>query len=296
MITGASGLLGRAVVQYLCDRREYEIVAVISGRKKVTFPQGVIVEKVNLLDAESEDTLMKKRQPDFMIHLAWSLEDESFLASDRNIRWLEASLRLLNLFCKYNGQRFLFAGSSSEYGTGFYGNSEEIKNIPYTLYGICKLSFEKIEEQFCQFNGMGYATARYFSIYGPGDDRPGRAIPTAIQTFLEEKPFFCSSPWNVWDYIYVEDAAEATIALLDSDYCGSINVASGQPISMKEVFSTIATTLERPELFQYNEEKRESKILTADCDKSISVLGNYQRTAFVEGIKKTIQWWRNKER
>ena len=92
----------------------------------------------------------------------------------------------------------------------------------------------------------------------------------------------------------MDDAAEATARLLESGYCGSVNIASGQPMTMKDAFSTVAAVLGRPDLLQYDTTCRTSSILTADCKKSISLLGNYSGTSFEDGIRKTIRWWQDR--
>ena len=169
LVTGASGLIGCAVVKRLCACKAYKIVAVTSGRKADSFPEGVEAERADLLNETERAELMERVRPDMMIHLAWGLDDSSFLASEKNIRWLEASLHLITLFCQNGGKRCLFAGTSSEYGIGFEGNREETRDREFSMYGMCKSSVETIAAYYCRQNGVQFAAARYFSVYGPGD-------------------------------------------------------------------------------------------------------------------------------
>lgn len=294
LVTGAGGFLGGAVVKRLAQSGDYEITAAVSGRHPVEFPDGVHTEAADLLDERARGELMERVRPDTMLHLAWSLDNNDFLISENNLRWLEASLHLCRLFRQHGGTRLIFAGSSSEYGTGFPGSAETCREQEFSLYGECKLAFEKIAQNFCTRNQVEFVSARYFSIYGPGDDRPGRALPLAIRTLLAGEVFRCTGPWNVWDYIYINDAAEATEKLIGSSFCGSVNIASGRPQTMRDVFRLAAELVGSPELVEFDETRTGSAIYSANVERMEEVLGYRCPTSFREGLEKTIQWWRYK--
>lgn len=169
LVTGAGGFIGHAVVERLANMSEYEVTAVISGRRPVAFPDNVRVETIDLLSETAREVLMERVRPNIMLHYAWGMEDSGFLRTDLNIRWLEISLHLCRLFLRHNGKRFLFAGTSSEYGTGFFGYAESKQNQPrFSLYGSCKLSLEQTAGTLFKHHGVEFASARYFTVYGPG--------------------------------------------------------------------------------------------------------------------------------
>jgi len=116
MITGASGLIGKGVLTAVLDRSDWEIHVVASGRHAHHFSNKVHAHKADLSDIRACEQLMKNVSPDIMIHLAWSLDEHDYANSDSNLIWVENSLCLLRLFFGEGGQRFIFAGSASEYG------------------------------------------------------------------------------------------------------------------------------------------------------------------------------------
>jgi nucleoside-diphosphate-sugar epimerase len=165
---------------------------------------------------------------------------------------------------------------------------------PMSLYGICKRSFTNTAIHFFQESDIQYVTARYFTIYGGYDYRKIiAAIPVAIQSFLQGKPVVCKQPNNILDYVYVDDAAEATIKILESDFCGIVNIASGLPRMMSGVFSEIADILNCRELLSFEHEDVCRYIHVGDEDILNTKIGYVCRTDFHEGIRKTVQWWKD---
>jgi len=292
MITGASGFLGKYVTEQFAMSGQYEVYAITSGRRSVEFPKGVIVKNADLLNEKETGDLIEEIQPDIMCHLAWALEDHKFLNSEKNIDWLAASIFMLRHFIKNKGSQVLFAGSSSEYGIGSLGYCETVRGREYSLYGITKYTFEQFAKTYCESSGVTFVCARYFSIYGPNDLREGRAIPTAIQTLMKGKKFICRVPYNIWDFVYVEDCARATFQLVEQKCTGCYNVASGKPQMMKDVFRLISEILQCTDLVEYNLDSTEGVSLTADSTRLKEAVGDVCNTPLRDGLEKTIAWWK----
>lgn len=292
MITGASGFLGKYVTEQFAMSGQYEVYAITSGRRSVEFPKGVIVKNADLLNEKETGDLIEEIQPDIMCHLAWALEDHKFLNSEKNIDWMAASIYMLRHFIKNKGSQVLFAGSSSEYGIGSLGYCETVRGREYSLYGITKYTFEQFAKTYCESSGVTFVCARYFSIYGPNDLREGRAIPTVIQTLMKGKKFICRVPYNIWDFVYVEDCARATFQLVEQKCTGCYNVASGKPQMMKDVFRLISEILQCTDLVEYNLDSTEGVSLTADSTRLKEAVGDVCNTPLRDGLEKTIAWWK----
>ncbi len=293
MITGAGGFLGTNLIKKLYYLKEYEIVAVISGRREIQFPFDVRIEKADLLSEEGRKDLLNKEKPDILVHLAWGLSDKNFLNDPVNIEWLEASKALLHLFKENGGKSFLFSGSSSEYGYECGICREMGKAEPSDLYGKSKLDFEKYANEFCNRVGIKAKFARVFPVYGPGEKHILHAIPSAIFALMNEGKFVCKGPNNAWDYIYIEDAAKAMVKLLQSEYCGTVNICSGRAVTMKNVFCEISNILNKQDAVIYENESVAGKTLVGDKTILCETLEYVEFTPFEEGIKKTVEWFRD---
>jgi nucleoside-diphosphate-sugar epimerase len=132
-------------------------------------------------------------------------------------------------------------------------------------------------------------------MYGEYDDRPKRAIPWAIRSFLHHETVVCEFPKNIWDYMYIKDAAEATIEVLNAEYHGIINIASGIPRQMKDIFSEIALIMNCEKYLSFSGNDICKSMLVADTDILNNQIGYTCRTDFRMGLERTITWWKNHE-
>lgn len=231
-------------------------------------------------------------RPDILLHLAWNLEKSDFLRSPANIQWLEISLRLLRIFSECGGKRFIFAGSSAEYGYRQGLCTENGEAHPDDLYGVCKLMFANLAASFCAANDISFTSIRYFSVYGPGERHVLHAIPTAIKTMLQGETFICKAPNNVWDYVYIEDAADATVRIMRSKFCGIVNIG-GTAISMRELFTILADLTGNKRALVLENESSLGQRLVADTRILQEKIGYSSRVDLRQGLNKTVQWWKN---
>ena len=71
-------------------------------------------------------------------------------------------------------------------------------------------------------------------------------MASVIGSLLRGHPARCSHGEQLRDLLHVQDAADAFAALLDSDVRGPVNVASGQPVALKDVARRIAEQIGGP--------------------------------------------------
>lgn len=189
----------------------------------------------------------------------------------------------------FEGRRIIYSGSSSQ-----YGRPDLNGDIAWSLYGACKLMFETIARAYCAEKGVSFVSARYSTIYGPGDTKKDAAIPSVIQTLLRHEKFRCEFPDNMWDFIYVNDAAEAMVRLISSELEGVLDIGTGLAISMRTAFQIIAETVGCPQCLEFNEDSLSKVNLTANISRMEKELGYTCPTSFTQGIAETVNWWRQR--
>jgi ADP-L-glycero-D-manno-heptose 6-epimerase len=139
---------------------------------------------------------------------------------------------------------FTYASSASVYGTTRVEYCEGYAN-PSNLYAISKHSFDLIVENLLKDNPeLKIYGARYFNVYGPGEDHKGdQASPVhkfyqqAITTG-EINVFKGSKNFNR-DFIYVDDAVNMTM-LLETFEPGIYNIGTGVARSFLDVAWKVA--------------------------------------------------------
>jgi nucleoside-diphosphate-sugar epimerase len=291
IITGANGFLGRSLIEKIS--KYYEIYAIVSGRHPVCFSPSVYVVKVDLYDNKCVEEVFANIRPDILIHYAWDVKNDDFESSINNIIWLEISLNLLRCFSIYGGKRILFAGAAAEYGLS-NGKWHEMSTHGQliSLYGETKKAFSDIMKNYGSANNVEYVDMRYFSVYGEHDNRFYAAIPMTILSLLNNRPVVCKYPDNVMDYIYIKDAIAVTIKLLESAYCGLVNICSGIPHKMEDVFKIIEKEIDKYGLLSFERDNGCGRIAVGDTSIIEREFGYKCETSFITGIRNTINWMR----
>jgi len=130
---------------------------------------------------------------------------------------------------------------------------------------------------------------RLCNVYGY--DLSPRIIPNVIRQCLRHQdPIIYKGEKSIRQYIYIDDAVDALIHLMNGDYTGCYNIATNDILKQEEVVLTILENFRhlRPKYVErekpIKEIKQQSMILTP-CDWE-------PKTTFRKGIKATIKAFR----
>ena len=305
-MTGASGFLGLPIVDKLASCGRYNIYAATTGRRLVAFPEGVHTVKVDLLNRDQSSDIINEISPDMMVHLAWELSESDYMNSADNIIWLEESLQMLRTFISSGGKYFAFAGSSAEYER-FKGFSEDRnmvlhfstgkralpvennKNDSISMYGRCKSTFNGLASGLCAANKVDYVNLRFFPTLGKGMRSNLSAPAKAVSAFLAGERFECRSPYNIWDFIHVDDASGVACAILQQQHTGIVNIGSGIPRIMKDVFTAISRKMDCEHLLHFNLDNNDKEILVANTEVLDNIIGYKCTVGFDEMLSDIIE-------
>ena len=134
-------------------------------------------------------------------------------------------------------------------------------------------------------------------MYGPYEN-PERIVPTVIRALLKKEIAKCTHGEQIRDFLYVYDVAAAFVALLESDLQGALNIASGQPLSLKEVILKIADKLDGRDLIKLGavvSSAGQPRQLVADTFRLHNELKWRPKYNIDEGLAATIDWWKKHE-
>jgi UDP-glucose 4-epimerase len=187
-------------------------------------------------------------------------------------------------------------GSQAEYGAVEGRLSEELPPKPVTAYGVSKLCLCLMTEKLCAMTETRFLWLRLLAAYGPMDD-PRHLLPSVINQLLDgERPALTPGEQR-WDYLYIEDAAEAICRLaLETSASGVFNLGSGDALTVRSLVETVRDLIDpalplglgdvpyRPDQVMH---------LEGDLAKLTTATGWRPEVTMEEGLRRTLAWHRD---
>lgn len=285
LLTGSSGFVGRYVFKAL-QHRGIEVVAVGRTRPQPSVP---FIES-DLLSVSDFGPLVQQVQATHLLHLAWYAEHGKYWTSPLNLRWAEATTRLVEAFCAAGGQQVVIAGTCAEYDwTHGYCREDSTPLNPATLYGTAKDATRRLVMAVCAQHQVPCAWGRIFLPYGQGESA-SRLIPSLIKVFRGGREPFGVNATAYRDFLHASDVAEGFVRLLTTGASGAYNVCSGEPIRLAEVVTTLASLLgadPEPVLALTTERPGEPPLLVGENLK-LKALGWRPALTLAQGLERTL--------
>jgi len=288
LLTGASGFLGRYVLDSL---RQHGIEAVMLGRRRA--PEGEFAELIeaDLLAVPDFAALVKESGATHLLHLAWYAEHGKYWTSPFNLRWVDATTRLVEAFCEAGGQQVVVAGTCAEYDwLHGYCREDSTPLNPTTLYGTAKDAARRLAMAICAQHQVQCAWGRVFLPFGTGEASQ-RLIPSLIEVLRGKRPPFGVNATAYRDFLHASDVAEGFISLLRSGASGAYNISSGQPVQLGDVVRLLARLLDadpQAVLSLTTERLAEPASLVGENLK-LKTLGWQPTLTLVQGLERTVR-------
>ena len=294
LVTGATGCIGRHAVPQLVGRG-WDVHA-LSSRSSPPALDGVTWHAADLLEPGASARAVAAIQPEALLHLAWYVAPGRWAVAPENLDWVPASLELVRAFAEAGGKRLVVAGSGLEYDWS-YGYCSEVRTPcrPHTLYGTCKHALHLMVEDYAGRVGLSAAWARAFFLYGP-HEHPDRLIAFVIRSLLKGQRAACSHGLQIRDYLFADDVAAAFVALVERpDVRGAINIASGQPITLRALASRAGELLGGLEMIDFGAipaAPTDMPLVVGDVTRLTTDLGWTPSFDLDRGLARTIEWWK----
>ena len=287
LLTGASGFLGRYVLRLL-QHSDIDLVAL--GR---TCPQGLAASSfiaADLLATSDFTPLARQAGASHLLHLAWVTEHGQYWTSPLNLRWVDATTRLVQAFCETGGHHVVGVGSCAEYAWGHGCCREDATPpSPATLYGVAKDAARRLVAALCAQHGVRCAWARVFFPFGAGE-APARLVPKLLEALQGRSAGFGVNTQAYRDFLHVQDVAQGLLTLLRCDASGSYNISSGDPVQVGELVRTLAQLLGQDPLCILGQpaERRAEPALLVGENLKLQALGWRQEFTLAQGLQKML--------
>ncbi len=214
-ITGASGSLGRQVLQLIDTWPGIEILALRrSGAPPMVLPQSVRCEQVDLHQRAALTATLAAFRPTAFIHCAaegmqlprppWA----DLLALNVNV-----SLQLLELSARLPGCRFIHVSSGMAYREQGRPLREEDPLDSLHPYAATKATADMLLRAAAADLGASLTVVRPFPFSGPGD-LGTRLFPALLRAAAQKRPLDLSPGDQVRDYCAAADVAEGMALIL----------------------------------------------------------------------------------
>ena len=295
LVTGAGGFIGRHCLPILISNGfEVHAVGIHVPEQKL---EGVHWHQLDLFDTKQTFELIEAICPTHLLHFAWYAKPGEYWRSLENIRWVEGSLHLLRAFQINGGKRVVVAGTCAEYDWKYGFCSEGVTPLlPSTLYGVCKSALQHLLKEFSQEAGLSSAWGRIFYLYGPYEN-PNRLVSSVILNLLQKKTVACSHGNQIRDFLYVEDVASAFVSLLTSQVTGPVNIASGSPVSIRDMVLAVTDHFTESEQVQFgalSSQENEPPLIVGDNRRLTDEVGWQPSYDLATGITQTIRYWQER--
>jgi UDP-glucuronate 4-epimerase len=310
LVTGTAGFIGFHVSKKLLEMgkkvvgidnlNEYYDINLKLGRLEILkgFDKFVF-HKTDIQDFKALHGIFNDRGPNVICNLAaqagvrHSLKDPfSYQKSN-----LEGFLNLLELAREFGVDNFVYASSSSVYGSNKkvpFSVEDRVDN-PVSLYAATKKANELMAHSYHHLYQIPCTGLRFFTVYGPWG-RPDMALFLFTKAILEKRPIKVFNYGEMKrDFTYIDDIADGTIAALERPVPYEVyNLGNSNTVGLLEFIKILeeelGDTAEKEMLPMQPGDVAET---FADIEKSKDMLGFNPKTPIEEGIKRFVAWYRD---
>ena len=295
LVTGATGFIGPHLVRRLVFAGARVACLILSETEGRTLPADVTSHVADLRDASAVRAIVRTARPVLVFHLAavgvTEFGIDPVTAVQVNV---EGTLTLLTALEGTGYRRFLFAGTSHEYGDNPPPLREDQPPAPANVYAASKSAAWLFCQMYHRTRGWSVVGVRPFGVYGPGQ-HPPTFLPTLIQAALRGQDFAMTGGEQVRDLIYVEDVVEGMIrAATVLGVEGQVfNLCSGKGVSLAELARRVVALMDEPicvHLGALPYRPGEMWRMVGDNTRARQTLGWQPTVSLDEGLRRTIAW------
>ena len=304
VVTGGAGFLGSHLVDRLLAKGHHVIavdnlitgnlanVAHLSGNENFRFIKHNV----------SSFIMLKEDEIDYVFH---------FASPASPIDYLELPIPTLKVgalgthnalgLAKAKHASFILASTSECYGDplehpqteDYWGNVNPIG--PRGVYDEAKRFAEAMTMAYHRYHKIDTKIVRIFNTYGPRMRlRDGRVVPAFIGQALSGKPLTIFGDGSqTRSFCYVSDLIDGIFKLAMSDFHEPVNLGNPREMTIKQFADEIIRITGTRSTIEYKPlPVDDPKVRQPDITRARKVLGWEPRVGFEEGIKKTIEYFR----
>lgn len=302
LVTGACGFLGGACIRRLIEQGE-QVVAVVRDRnpRACLYADGLIDHCIEVRsDLSDFPRLINRYQPERVLHLAAQSQVPEANANplDTYETNIGATWRLLEA-CRTARRppgRILVASTDKVYGQTGAPYTEDMPLDPIHPYDVSKAAADLLARSYASHFELPIVLTRCANLYGPGDLNPDRLVPGVCMALVRGEPIRLRSMGQMSrEWLHVDDAAEATLMLLER--AGDLpemvyNVGSGECATVREVVDALLDISGRRSGVALPDRDPPGEIMEQSLDsRRLRALGWASQRSLEDGLAETWRWY-----
>ncbi|MGQ0804467.1 MAG: NAD-dependent epimerase/dehydratase family protein [Actinomycetota bacterium] len=310
LVTGATGMVGSWLTRRLVDEGAAVVALVIDDDPQSELLRSATIEECSVVSGRLEDYATVERavnghEVDTVVHLgAQTIVGTAHRAPKATFETNVAGTWNVLDACRTHRdlvERVVVASSDKAYG--------EQPVLPYTEdmsldarhpYELSKAAADLVAQSYAYTYELPITIARCGNIYGGGDLNWSRIVPGTIRSLLRgEQPIIRSDGTFLRDYLHVDDAVDAYLALADRAAEQSVageafNFSDESPRTVMEIYTAVCKAVGAGEVEPrvLNAAVGEIKDQYLDAGKARRVLGWEAGVSLDDGLARTVEWYR----
>ena len=241
---------------------------------------------------------------DYVLHqAAWGSVPRSIEEPlDYNENNITGTLNMMEASRHAGVKSFVYASSASVYGDdNLPVKVEESIGKMLSPYAFTKLACEHYGSLYSSLYGLNTVGLRYFNVFGKNQDPMGAyasVIPKFIKEIIKgESVTIDGDGGQTRDFVHIENVVQANLraALYGEKAKGMVfNVAYGDTVTLLEFYNELTRLLDKDVKPNFGPVRPgDIRHSSADTKKIREVLGYVPQVSFLEGLGKTIEWYKN---
>ncbi|HEX8813960.1 MAG TPA: SDR family oxidoreductase [Terriglobales bacterium] len=306
LITGAAGFIGSALARAVLPQGDKvrAIDNLSTGRIQN------LAEILDRIDFREADLLDPRATADACKGVDFIFHEAAIPSVPRSVRDpiesnqanVDATVNLLVAAKDAKVKRIVYAASSSAYGDQpTLPKREDMIPDPISPYAVAKLAGEHYMTSFWRCYGLETVSLRYFNIFGPRQD-PSSPYSGVLAKFITqmlagEQPTIFGDGKQSRDFTYIDNAVSANLlaskAPTDKVAGQVFNVAIGRQIDLNETFKALKKIIRYEGHVKHAADRAgDVKHSLADLTRARKHLGYEPKVDFEEGLRRTVEWYR----
>lgn len=265
--------------------------------------------ELDLLNQRQVEDFFRAEKPEYVVHaagLVGGIMANSTRQADFLYENLMVATNVIRAAAENGTHKLLFLGSSCIYPKFAKQPIHESELLTSQLeptnegYAIAKIAGLKLCSMYRRQYGKDFISAMPTNLYGPNDNfdlNSSHVLPALLRRFHDAKTQGRDEV-QLWgtgkplrEFLHVDDLADALVTLMEK-YADeqTINVGSGEEVSISELARIIAEVIGFRGKLQFDKEKPDGtpkKILDSG---RLRDLGWRPKISLADGVKKTYEW------